>query len=293
MKISICIPVFNYNVQDLVNALNKEITHANLNAEIILIDDASCQDFIQINKSLVNVVYHFIFLKKNIGRSAIRNLFLQYATGDFLLFLDGDAKITNENFLRNYLQFIEENQNTKVIFGGFEVEHGALTLRKKYSLEREIIPLKKRKLIPYQSFRGINFLVKKEVFTQYPFDETIKTYGYEDLIFSKTLESAQIKIAQINNPVVHGNEETADLFLEKTKIALQNLSKIYTQNPQLVEDMGIIKIVKKIKKNNLSVIFSILFKISRKNILKKLHQENPNLKYFDWYKLGLLLENLK
>ena len=64
-----------------------------------------------------------------------------------------------KNFLKNYLQFIKENKESKVVFGGFEVEKGELTLRKKYSLEREIIPLEKRKLAPYSSFRGINFLL--------------------------------------------------------------------------------------------------------------------------------------
>ena len=153
MKLSVCIPVYNFDVQELVNSLKKEIIKAQLNAEIILIDDASTKDFVSVNEPLIKIANQFIFLEKNIGRSAIRNLFLKYASGDFLLFLDCDAKIISENFLQNYLQFIEKNKDTKVIFGGFEVEQGTLTLRKKYSLEREIIPLEKRKKAPYSSFR--------------------------------------------------------------------------------------------------------------------------------------------
>ena len=290
MKLSVCIPVYNFDVQELVNSLKKEIRNTKLDAEIILIDDASTKDFVKVNKSLKEVANLFIFLKKNIGRSAIRNLFLKYASGDFLLFLDCDAKIISENFLQNYLQFIKENQDAKVIFGGFEVEQGALTLRKKYSLEREIIPLEKRKLAPYSSFRGINFLVKKEILQQFPFDENLKNYGYEDLIFSKNLELNKVEISHLENPVLHGDEETTDVFLFKTKIAIQNLRKIHKNNPDFVRDMKLIKAYQKIKDKRLLSVYKNFFKISKSFLINKLHQENPNLRYFDLYKLGLFIE---
>jgi len=41
MKISVCIPVYNFDVRELVTALNREIHTYTLDAEIILIDDAS------------------------------------------------------------------------------------------------------------------------------------------------------------------------------------------------------------------------------------------------------------
>ena len=290
MKLSVCIPVYNFDVQELVNSLKKEIIKAQLNAEIILIDDASTKDFVSVNEPLIKIANQFIFLEKNIGRSAIRNLFLKYASGDFLLFLDCDAKIISENFLQNYLQFIEKNKDTKVIFGGFEVEQGTLTLRKKYSLEREIIPLEKRKKAPYSSFRGINFLVKKEILQQFSFDENLKNYGYEDLIFSKKLEQNKVFIHQIENPVLHSDEETTDIFLSKTKIAIQNLRKIHKNNPDFVEDMKLIKVYQKIKDKRLLSVYKNFFKISKSFLINKLYQENPNLRYFDLYKLGLLIE---
>ena len=290
MKISVCIPVYNFDVRELVFSLSKEIENHKLNAEIILIDDASSKDFITINEPLKEVVNQFIFLEKNIGRSSIRNLFLKYASGDFLLFLDCDAKILSENFLKNYLQFIKENKESKVVFGGFEVEKGTLTLRKKYSLEREIVPLEKRKLAPYSSFRGINFLVKKEILQQFPFDENLKNYGYEDLILSKNLELKKVEISHLENPVLHGDEETTDVFLFKTKIAIQNLRKIHKNNPDFVKDMKLIKAYQKIKDKRLLSVYKNFFKISKSFLINKLHQENPNLRYFDLYKLGLFIE---
>ena len=69
MKLSICIPVYNFDVNGLVTELSSQIISAHLDAEIILIDDASSVDFIKINKNLEATVSQFIFLEKNIGRS--------------------------------------------------------------------------------------------------------------------------------------------------------------------------------------------------------------------------------
>lgn len=294
MKISVCIPVYNFDVRELVNSLSNEIISSNLDAEIILIDDASKEEFKTINQAITDKTNQFIILEKNIGRSAIRNLFLKYTSGDFLLFLDCDAKIISGNFLKNYLEFIKENSDTKVIFGGFETEKkGELTLRHKYSLEREIVSLEKRKAKPYSSFRGINFLVKKEILERFPFDENLKTYGYEDLIFSKILELNNITIFQLENPVIHCDDENTDDFLKKTDVAIQNLVKIYKENPSYIKSMKIINVFENLKSKGLINVYKQFYKLSKSFFLKKLHQKNPNLKYFDLYKLGLFLEYYK
>ncbi|AZI19340.1 glycosyltransferase family 2 protein [Chryseobacterium taklimakanense] len=108
MKLSVCIPVYNFDVRELVRDLQKEITEHQINAEILLIDDASDQHYIRINKGIENEVENFVFLEKNAGRSQIRNLFLYYASGDYLLFLDCDGKVANPHFLKNYLSYIEK-----------------------------------------------------------------------------------------------------------------------------------------------------------------------------------------
>ena len=292
MKISVCIPVYNFDVRELVFSLSKEIGNQKLNAEIILIDDASSKDFIIINEPLKDVVNQFILLEKNIGRSSIRNLFLKYTSGDFLLFLDCDAKIISENFLKNYLQFIKENKESKVVFGGFEVEQGALTLRKKYSLEREIVPLEKRKLAPYSSFRGINFLVKKEILAKFPFNENLKNYGYEDFLFAKKLEIEKINIHHLENSVLHNDDENALDFLSKTEIGICNLVNLYKKNPLLIKDIKLINAYLFHKKWRLERFSLFLFKIVKPYLKSRLLKPNPKLFYFNFYKLGIFVENI-
>ena len=117
MKLSICIPVFNFDVNELISDLQNQIDSDKLDAEILLIDDASNREFVNINENLQSKVNQFIFLDKNIGRSKIRNLFLKYTNSEYLLFLDCDGKIINNNFLKTYFDFINK-QNPDVIFGG-------------------------------------------------------------------------------------------------------------------------------------------------------------------------------
>lgn len=47
----------------------------------------------KINRTLESKQVKYIELKKNIGRAKIRNLFIEYTTNPYLLFLDCDTKI--------------------------------------------------------------------------------------------------------------------------------------------------------------------------------------------------------
>lgn len=118
MMLSVCIPVYNFDICQLISDLKNEIRMNGIDAEIILIDDASDIHYREINQSLQNEVENFIFLDGNIGRSRIRNLFYQYTAGEYLLFLDCDGKITDKNFLKNYISFIQGNPEAAVIYGG-------------------------------------------------------------------------------------------------------------------------------------------------------------------------------
>ncbi|MBE9467545.1 MAG: glycosyltransferase [Bacteroidetes bacterium] len=64
--ISICIPIYNFNVVNLVNELVRQGKTLNKESEIILIDDCSSTKFRQINELVCKKV-KYISLNKNIG----------------------------------------------------------------------------------------------------------------------------------------------------------------------------------------------------------------------------------
>ncbi len=108
MILSICIPVYQFYVENLVSELRNQIQLENMDVEIILIDDASDENFRQKNRYLEGVNY--IQLEKNYGRSKIRNLFLEFAKGDYLLFLDCDGKVSSPDFLKNYIEILKKTR---------------------------------------------------------------------------------------------------------------------------------------------------------------------------------------
>ena len=294
MKLSICIPVYNFDVNELVNDIQNQIVFNNLDAEIILIDDASETEFINKNKHLQETVSQFIFLDKNIGRSKIRNLFLNYSQSEYLLFLDCDGKIINQNFLKNYIDFIN-TKNPDVVFGGRKVsdvkpsaEYG---LRWKFAVERENLPVKQRLKSPYLDFQTNNFIVKKSVLEKNPFNETITQYGYEDLIFAKDLFKNKVVIDHIDNPIFNNDVETNEVFLAKADQSAKSLSQLIKTDKD-VERISKIKLAQAystLKKTGLIFFYRLIYKLAKPYIQKKLLGGNATLKALDFYKLGQLI----
>ena len=297
MKISVCIPVYNFDVRELVFSLSKEIENHKLNAEIILIDDASSKDFITINEPLKDLVNQFIFLEKNIGRSSIRNLFLKYASGDFLLFLDCDAKIISENFLKNYLQFIKENKESKVVFGGritsLKKPYKKFLLRWKYAINREQLSLTERKKKPHLSFQSNNFIIKKTVLEKNIFNTDLKGYGYEDLLFSMLLKKNRIEIFHIENYISNIDYEPNQVFVTKSEEASKNLSSIYNSSQkELISEIKLVYFYEKLRFWRIEKLYLIFFRLY-KNHLRKIISKNSSLLILDLYKLGCFIENVK
>ena len=299
MKISICIPIYNFDVRELVFDLKKEIKEKGIDAEIILIDDASENSFKIIHQELQNEVKDFIFLEKNIGRSKIRNLFLQYSAGDYFLFLDCDGKIITPNFLEIYLKSLQKNSKIDVLYGGRTVGENLLNskyiLRWKFATERENLSVLMRNEKPYLSFQTNNFIIKREVFSKIKFNPEFENYGYEDLLFAMDLKSEHIKIHHIDNPIFNNDLETNEIYLKKAEESVESLAKML-KTESLRPKISEIKLVKAynfLQKTYLSLIFQPLFSFMEEKIKKNLISNNPNLRNLDLYKLGLLLRKMK
>lgn len=293
MKISVCIPVYNFDVRELIYALRKEIDYYSINAEIILIDDASDEKFKSINR-FQDRVKQLVLLDKNIGRSKIRNLFLNYAQGDYLLFLDCDVKIENIHFLRNYFTEIESNPDVEVIYGNFKIDRKfSKTLRNRYSVEREIFSGSRSS--DFSILKTVNFLIKRATFEKFTFNEKLTDYGYEDYIFAREMQLSGVKFSAINNPVIHFDDTLNAFFLSKTETAINSLYRLSVnlENETLIKEIRVYRTAKKVVRYRFKTIFLILYNLFENRIKKNLLSENPNLMLFDIYKLSLMLKKLK
>ncbi|MDR2839727.1 MAG: glycosyltransferase [Paludibacter sp.] len=282
--LSILIPTYNYNVTLLVKQLHSQAMALLIDFEIIIIEDGS-NKFLAENVAISNLEnVKYTVLQKNIGRSAIRNLLADTAKFNSLLFIDCDAEVANDYFLKQYLPFCSEKC---VAVGGTAYNENeknpAFSLRLKYGRQREAV---------IQNFSTFNFLISKDLFQSIRFDETLKTYGYEDTLFGHQLTEIAANIYFINNKLIHNGLDENYIFLQKAENGLKNLIKLYNSGNYLYlkNYSKILNFFLKIKKYHLQKIISFFFKISKPLLIKNLTGKNPSLLLFDIYKLGVICQ---
>jgi GT2 family glycosyltransferase len=289
--ISICIPVFNFDVRELVKSLHTQCIQLNSKSEIILIDDCSDISYRKIN-SEIQSISNYIQLENNIGRAKIRNAFIQYATYDYLLFLDCDSIIINPDFLKNYIDKLGKNYDVIVggrIYSGQKPNREKI-LRWKYCLAREQKPADKN--YRRMHFLSNNFLIKKSLLQKIRFDERLTEYGHEDTLFGYELKKAGIKIHYINNPVMNGELENNEEFLEKTEKSIENLIlilKLLKGDQNFITEVTLLNNYSKLKTLKLEIIIYFIWKLIRGIIRFFLRKGHVSLLLFDFYKLGYLI----
>lgn len=96
--ISIIIPVYNVE-KYITKCIQSLLDQTYKNFEAIIVDDGSPDNSIQIAKSLVGDDSRFIFLEKeNGGQASARNMGLDYAIGEYIVFLDSDDYLSPDTF---------------------------------------------------------------------------------------------------------------------------------------------------------------------------------------------------
>ena len=108
--VSVIIPVYNSSkyLRECIDSVLKQ-TYKNL--EIIIIDDRSTDDSVDIINSYKDKRIKFIKLKKNSGVSVCRNKGIDLATGDYITFIDSDDYWDLDK-IKKQVKFIEKNDYT-------------------------------------------------------------------------------------------------------------------------------------------------------------------------------------
>lgn len=286
--LSILIPIFNYNSYPLVNELSKYCLESKIHFEILCQDDAS-NEFLDENQ-IINTLENCNFSSNNsnLGRGKNRNKLADKAQHEWLLFMDCDTFPTQNNFIGNYICQI--NKEEKVVFGGIEYQKEKPAddqlLRWIYGNARESLSVKKRNTNPNGNALTSNILIKKNVFLSNKFDESITKYGYEDLVFLSDLKKKGFIVKHIDNPIYHLGLEISQQFLDKTKIAIENL-KILTATTSLdSSESKLLKVSILLKRLYLVNFVAYLFKKNERKMEQNLLSQSPSLMLFDLYKLG-------
>lgn len=284
--LSILIPVYNYNVDKLVSAIMKQCQKEKIIFEVLVYDDNSSEKFKNKNKFLSNIFgVNYLELSENMGRAKIRNWLAKSGLHENLLFLDCDSKIIAKDFIKNYINNINQ---ADLISGGRVYNKKApraisKTLHWKYGTKRESRNAKVRNTQKVNYFHSNNFMIKRDVMSKFLFDQNISGYGYEDLIFAKKLDDKGYTILHIDNPVEHLGLEKSSDFLRKNLNAVHNLKALQKKDRSIKIRFN--KVTDFVLKYKLEKRLTSYYQKNEKRILENLNSKNPKLYYFDLYRL--------
>lgn len=294
MKISLLIPVFDYDIVALVYSMKNAMGKVPEFYEIIIGDDGSSTEYREKYRSLQAENVKVISSKKNIGRAAIRNRLALEAKGDFILFIDADVVLpgTAEAYILKWIPFME---TSRVICGGILYHDGApgdpdKLLRWKFGKWREQKSAVERNKHPHAGFSTFNVLIEKSVFSKIRFNEELKQYGHEDTLLGYQLKKAGIDILHIDNGLIHEGLESNRDFLNKTKLGIENLSKLFdkvTDKKAFSETVRVLGIYNKLKFLGLTRIMAAIFIKYRDRMEIRLDSSDISLLLFAFYKMSM------
>ena len=283
--LSILIPTKDYDCHILVEELHRQGESLGLPYEIIIGEDGTAEENLRQNTMADSLTHCRRIIKKtNIGRAAIRNLLARESRYPNLIFIDCDAVVEKDDFLRSYAEALKK---CDVVCGSLyhakKQPDDECSLRYRYEKEadkqRDAVT---RSKAPYDKFATFNFAIKKDIFTSILFNESITRYGYEDALFGKELKRRGIPIRHIDNKLLHSGLESNAVFLAKSEQALATLHSIEDR----MGSTPLLAALRKLRALHLESIFMIYWNLRKESLRKNLLGRKPSLTKFKIYKLG-------
>ena len=281
-ELSILIPTFNDPCSTLVRNLHQQAEALGMTYEILVADDGSTQEKVLEENRSINALPHCQLIERgvNAGRASIRNFLAQQARYAWLLFIDSDMVVCRNDYLRKYASCEE----TPLVDGGVVIgacKPGNLRSLYEKAAESQHTP-EERQLSPYRDFHTANFMIKRTLMLQQPFDERFKSYGYEDVLFGKAMEKASVPILHIDNPMSFEIFEENEHFVSKTEEGLRTL---YEFRNELQGYSRLLDRIQTLPHTPIRWWHQLFGAIERRHLTSS----RPSLWVFNLYKIGYFL----
>jgi glycosyltransferase involved in cell wall biosynthesis len=290
--LSVCIPVYNYDIKPLIDQLYSQIKKCSTPVEIVVLDDGSSEHFRQINHDIKSLDCVRYFEQANSGRSKSRNRLAELANYPFLAYIDCDCEI-NDHYISQYIENLQANT---VLVGGLlyppKPQNKQLHLRWKAGVKKEVKPLPQRKANPYANFLSSNFVIPTTLIKQGGFDNRLSQYGHEDTMFGNWLNTNRIKIIHLNNPVIHMGIDTALEYLKKIEQSIDNIRIIY-QSQGFTSEIRLLVFYQRLKKYKAERYFCMIFERCQSLFEAYFKAGFTSLIILDLYKLGLFCKLIR
>ena len=198
MKLSVIIPTFN-RAETLKICLEKLLAQQDVDFEIIVVDDGSTDHTLRVIKNLELKIKNLkVLTQKNSGQATARNLGVEQAKGDIILFGQDDIW-AEPGFLKRHLEAHQKHSAENSVVLGYstwspvsewEANRGRMVKVNDYMKFLEtsgwqfgygfLKPGFVTHPQPYKFFYTSNISMKKSFFEKEKFDENFKAYGWED-----------------------------------------------------------------------------------------------------------------
>ena len=308
IDLSILLPSYNNVCVSLVQVLQRQADALRgkldkpFRYEIIVADDcstdAACVDANRVIGDMLHCRY--LRMEQNVGRAQIRNVLISESRGDYVLLIDSDLFLCDDNYLYKYA-----TSTADVVYGGTRIGGEGLAMvdneantenlkgNLRYIYEKKAEPSHRatfRQLRPNQEISVCNLYARRDIMEAHPFDSRFKAYGYEDVLFGKRLAESGIEVTHIDNPVLINEFESNSVFVKKTEEAILTLCRFeqdlegYSNLKTKVSTLG--------RYIPLS-LFRLWHRIMKNKEKRNLTGSKPSLLLFKLYKLGFFLENRK
>lgn len=295
MMLSILLPSYENTCLALVRQLAEQASLIpSLEYEIIVVEDGGTNDATKAADQGISSIpnCHYLPQNRNRGRAAVRNFLASVARGEWLLFLDSDVTLPANDFLSRYVSILRSHQNeTLAMDGGVTVignpRQMRHNLRFRYEHKaQERLCAKARAKHPYQCIRTTNLLVSRGIMRQEGFDERFTGYGYEDVLFGKRLQMANIPVIHADIPVGLDKWDSNVRYVEKTEEALRTLYQFRTE---LDGFSPLLDICKSIERHHLTPFVKLWHRIIGPMEKANLTSRHPSLLVYKLYKVGYYL----
>jgi glycosyltransferase involved in cell wall biosynthesis len=243
IALSIVTPVYKNDPSALIEKIKSEINSSNwgVNLELVIVDDGSkMPQLLEKICALINdlaIPAKIIELVENQGRSGARNALIENSKGSYLLFLDSDMLPDCPNFIRKWLDFIDETAPT-IAYGGFSTKFADNS--SEYALARALAGHIDCLTAIERNERGplavatSNLLVRRDIIEEVPFDCGFKGWGWEDVDWALRANKANYAIVHFENSATHLGLDVPEVLLEKLKQAGPNFKHIASRHPQML-----------------------------------------------------------
>lgn len=308
IDLSILLPSYNNVCVSLVQVLQRQADALRgkldkpFRYEIIVADDCSTDAAcIDANRVIGDMLHcRYLRMEQNVGRAQIRNVLISESRGDYVLLIDSDLFLCDDNYLYKYA-----TSTADVVYGGTRIGGEGLAMvdneantenlkgNLRYIYEKKAEPSHRavfRQLRPNQEISVCNLYARRDIMEAHPFDSRFKAYGYEDVLFGKRLAECGIGVTHIDNPVLINEFEPNSVFVKKTEEAILTLCRFeqdlegYSNLKTKVTTLG--------RYIPLS-LFRLWHRIMKNKEKRNLTGSKPSLLLFKLYKLGFFLENRK